>query len=98
MTVFFLVFATFSLAFRQSLVIDSTNTANVYGINILESDKEKVREVISSGALMYDILRARISKVNNASLAEHLSVETPSGEFTREFNITTTPTENAILK
>jgi hypothetical protein len=59
-TVFFLVFASFSLAFRGQLVIDSTNTANIYAINILESDREKVRKVIGSGALMYDILRARI--------------------------------------
>ncbi|MFZ2255347.1 MAG: hypothetical protein WAW59_05000 [Patescibacteria group bacterium] len=59
-TVFFLVFATFSLAFRAQLVIDSTNTANIYAINILESDREKVESVIGSGALMYDILRARI--------------------------------------
>lgn len=59
-TVFFLVFASFSLAFRSQLVIDSTNTANIYAINILESDREKVEAVIGSGALMYDILRARI--------------------------------------
>lgn len=97
-TVFFLVFATFSLAFRAQLVIDSTNTANIYAINILESDREKVESVIGSGALMYDILRARIEWVNSKTLAEHLGQDRPSGEFTREFNITTTELENQILQ
>lgn len=96
-TVFFLVFASFSLAFRSQLVIDSTNTANIYAINILESDREKVKNTISSGALMYDILRARIDRVNGKTLEEHLSTDRASGEFTREFNITTTPLENRIL-
>jgi putative ABC transport system permease protein len=97
-TVFFLVFASFSLAFRSQLVIDSTNTANIYAINILESDREKVEAVIGSGTLMYDILRARIDRVNGRTLAEHLGEERPSGEFTREFNITTTPLENKIIR
>lgn len=98
MTVFFLVFASFSLAFREQLVIDSGSTANIYAINILEQDKEKVEKVIGSGALMYDILRARIDRVNGRTLAEHLGEERPSGEFTREFNITTTPLENQVIR
>lgn len=97
-TVFFLVFASFSLAFRSKLVIDSTNTANIYAINILESDRSRIESVIGTGALMYDILRARILEVNGQSLAQYLGEERPSGEFTREFNITTTPLENAILR
>ncbi len=97
-TVFFLIFVSFSLAFRSKLVIDSTFTANIYAINVLETDKWKVQEKIGSGALMYDILRARISKVNGKSLAEHLKEENPSGEFTREFNITTTSLENKIIR
>lgn len=97
-TVFFLVFASFSLAFRSQLVIDSTGTPNIYAINVLESDKEKVEQVIGSGALMYDILRARVSKINSQTLEEHLGVEHVSGEFTREFNITTTPLENQVLQ
>jgi len=97
-TVFFIVFVSFSFAFRSQLVIDSTNTANIYAINILEQDREKVRSVIGTGALMYDILRARIDRINGKTLAEHLGTERPSAEFTREFNITTTPLENAILR
>lgn len=97
-TVFFLVFASFSLAFREQLVIDSGSTANIYAINILEQDREKVQKVIGSGALMYDILRARIDRINWKTLAEHLGVERPSGEFTREFNLTTTPLENRVIR
>lgn len=97
-TVFFLVFASFSLAFRSKLIIDSTNTANIYAINILESDRREVEKVIGSGALMYDILRARIVGVNGKTLSEYLGEERPSGEFTREFNITTTKLENQILR
>lgn len=97
-TVFFLVFANFSLAFRSQLVIDASKTANIYAINILEQDREKVASIIGSGALMYDILRARIDRINGKTLAEHLGVERPNGEFTREFNITTTAIENKILQ
>lgn len=97
-TVFFLVFAIFSLAFRSKLVIDSGNTANIYAVNILEQDKESIDTVIGSGALMYDILRARIARINGNTLEEHFDVERASGEFTREFNITTTHQKNKILK
>lgn len=97
MTVFFLVFASFSLAFRSKLVIDSTNTANIYAINILESDVEKVRSTLGPSALMYDILRARVVGINGKTLEEHFDTDRVSGEFTREFNITTTPLENDIL-
>jgi putative ABC transport system permease protein len=97
-TVFFLVFGSFSLAFRSKLILDSTTTANIYAINILKSDKEWVEKVIGNGALMYDILRARIEKINGRSLKEHFGWTDPSGEFTREFNITTTPLQNRIIR
>ena len=96
-TVFFLVFATFSLAFRQKLVMDSTDTANIYAINILDTDRAKVEKVIGSGALMYDILRARIQKINGKTLEAHFATEKVSGEFTREFNITISLLKNKIL-
>ncbi len=98
LTVFFFVFASFSLAFRAKLVIDSTNTANIYAINILQKDTESIKKVIGTGALMFDILRARIESINDHSLAEHLGQDRPSPEFTREFNITTSPLENRVLR
>jgi predicted lysophospholipase L1 biosynthesis ABC-type transport system permease subunit len=97
-TVFFVAFASFSLAFRSQLVLDSTSTANIYAINILETDREKVKNTIGSDALMYDILRARITGINGKTLSEHMGTETASGEFTREFNITTSPTNNSIVR
>ncbi len=87
-TSFFVVFLLFSLSFREKLVADTALTANIYAINILESDREKVEKILT-GAEMYSILRARISKINDQSLAEHLNQKNPTGEFTREFNITT---------
>lgn len=50
-----------------------------------------------TGMEIYSILRARVMKVNASTLAEHLDVTEPSREFTREFNITTTPLSNPIL-
>ncbi len=96
-TVFFLVFASFSFAFRSKLIIDSTNTANIYAINILEEDVEEIRKNLGKEALLYDILRARVVKINGNSLEAHFDTDRVSGEFTREFNITTTPLENKIL-
>jgi len=97
-TTFFLVFVMFSLSFRSELAIDATESANMYALNILESDRDKIETILTEKSEMYSILRARISKVNGRTLAEHLETPTPSGEFTREFNITTTPLENKIIK
>ena len=97
-TTFFLVFVMFSLSFRSELSIDATESANMYALNILESDREKIEKILTEKSEMYSILRARISKVNGRTLAEHLETPSPSGEFTREFNITTTPLENRIIE
>ena len=50
-----------------------------------------------SGIEIYSILRARVTAVNGLTLATHLGTPEPSREFTREFNITTTPLSNPIL-
>lgn len=36
--------------------------------------------------------------MNGQSLAEHLGTPKPTGEFTREYNITTSPLENRIIR
>jgi hypothetical protein len=41
------VFLLFSLSFRAKLVLDTSETANIYAINILESDREKVSTYLS---------------------------------------------------
>lgn len=96
-TTFFLIFASFSLAFRSKLTLDTTNSANIYAINILEKDREWIEKVLGKEALFYDILRARILKINGESLEKHFATEKLSGEFTREFNITTSPLNNKVL-
>ncbi len=96
-TTFFVVFILFSLAFRSELTLDVVKNANIFALNILESDREKIEKVLS-GAEMYSILRAKISLINGKTLAEHLATENPSGEFSREFNVTISPLQNKILK
>lgn len=96
-TLFFVVFAFFSLSFRDRLLADTRDTANIYAINILESDRENVEKVLS-GAEMYSIMRVRISAINGKSLKEHLQEENPSREFTREFNVTTDTVDVPIIR
>ncbi len=95
-TTFFLIFILFSLSFRSELSIDTKESANIYALNILETDREKIQK-IASGSEMYSILRARIVGINGKTLSEYLGTDRPSGEFTREFNITDTPLQDTIL-
>jgi predicted lysophospholipase L1 biosynthesis ABC-type transport system permease subunit len=97
-TSFFIIFLLFSLSFREKLSIPVDQTANIYAINILEQDRAKVETYLSGSGEMYSILRARISKINNKTLAEYLGTPKPTGEFTREFNITTSSLSNPIIR
>ncbi len=97
MTVFFVIFGLFSLSFRDRLVQDTTNTANIYAINVLDKDREQLEKVLS-GTTIYSIIRARIHSINNLPLSEHLKRKEPSGEFSREFNITTNDLGLPLIK
>ncbi|MBX9809587.1 hypothetical protein K2X92_04330, partial [Candidatus Gracilibacteria bacterium] len=97
MTIFFVIFGIFSLSFREKLLGDTRDSANVYAINILDSDRSKIDRVLS-GSMMYSIIRARINTINNKTLSEHLDQKNPSGEFTREFNITTNDLDFPIIE
>lgn len=97
-TTFLLVFILFSLSFRSELSMDTNESANIYALNILESDREKIQTILTPRDEFYSILRARISRINGATLSEHLGSDRPSGEFTREFNITDSKLENRILR
>jgi hypothetical protein len=77
MTIFFVIFGIFSLSFREKLLLDSEDSANVYAINILDSDRAKIDPILS-GSMMYSIIRARINTINNKSLADHLEEKNPS--------------------
>ena len=67
-------------------------------INHCQIIREKIEKYLSGSGEMYSVLRARIRSVNGRSLVEHLGTPNPTGEFTREFNITTTPLDNEILE
>jgi putative ABC transport system permease protein len=97
-TVSFIVFLLFSLSFQSRLSVSDDQTANIYAINILEQDRVKIEQYLSGSGDIYSILRARIKSVNGQSLAEHLGTPKPTGEFTREFNITTSPIDTEILR
>lgn len=97
MTIFFVIFGIFSLSFREKLLWDTRDSANVYAINILDSDRTKIDPILS-GSIMYSIIRARINTINNKTLSEHLEQDNPSWEFTREFNITTNQLDFPIIK
>jgi putative ABC transport system permease protein len=94
---FFVLFWLFSLSFRAKLQIDAEHTANIYAINILPADSERITQSMT-GIEIYSILQARVTEINHRSLALHLGTPEPSREFTREFNITTTPLANPILE
>lgn len=97
MTTFFIIFGLFSLSFRDKLVQDTANSANIYAINVLESDRDRLENVLS-GTTMYSIIRARINSINDIPLSAHLNQKEPSGEFSREFNITTNDLGLPIIK
>ena len=46
-TIFFVVFLLFSLSFRSKLVADTAQSANIYAVNVLESDREKITKILS---------------------------------------------------
>lgn len=96
-TSIFFLFSIFSLAFRDRLIFDAKTSPNVFALNILESDRPKVEQTFS-GIPLYSIMRARISSINGVPLGEFLGSWRMSGEFTREFNITTSPLSDTILE
>lgn len=63
MSIVLFIFIIFSLSFRNKLFIDTQNSANIYAINILESDLPKITPILS-GSEMYSIIRARIMSIN----------------------------------
>ncbi|MBP9780219.1 hypothetical protein KBD33_06430, partial [Candidatus Gracilibacteria bacterium] len=87
-TTFLGVFILISSSFYTELTLDLRKSANMFALNVLDKDKEGLQRALPQVEL-YSILRARISRINNKTLEEYFQNETPSGEFTREFNITT---------
>lgn len=97
MSIVLFVFIIFSLSFRNKLYTDTQNSANVYAINILESDLPKINPILSESEI-FSIIRARIVTINWKTLSDHLGQKNPTSEFTREFNITTNELDFPILE
>jgi putative ABC transport system permease protein len=96
-TTFLGVFILISSSFYTELTLDLRKSANMFALNVLDKDKEGIQRALPQIEL-YSILRARISRINNKTLEEHFQNDTPSGEFTREFNITTNILKNRIIQ
>jgi predicted lysophospholipase L1 biosynthesis ABC-type transport system permease subunit len=80
--VFFLLF---SLSFRDR-VSSGAGDISVFAINILPQNVPAIR-TYDPDISLYSVLRARIVRIGTRTLAQHFG-GAPSGEYTREFNIT----------
>jgi len=58
----------------------------VYIVNIPDEDVDKIDEQYKDNA--FSIILARITSINDVSLADHVGERQMSGRFSREFNIT----------
>lgn len=67
----------------------------MFAIYLKAPDADAVRKEFPKSEA-YSVIRARVSKINGKTLSEHLEGE-PSREFTREFNITSSPLPDAVI-
>lgn len=88
--------AIFTLTFRTTLNDTMESNIDSFVINLLPRDYEVLSTWVPK-ADFYSTLRARIVRINDALLVDHLGGGEVSGEFTREFNITDMSTDNAIV-
>ncbi|MFB0965187.1 MAG: hypothetical protein QMC36_05925 [Patescibacteria group bacterium] len=86
-----------SLAFHFSSELQrlSSSGYDVFAINLKEADASAVRKEFPKSE-SYSIIRARISRINGKTLSEHLNGE-PSREFSREFNVTSSPLPDVVI-
>ena len=82
----------FAISFLDIARIENDDE-NYFILNIDSEDRDELRERFSNIEL-YDILLARIQRINDIPLRDFLSTSPRSGEFTREFNLTTNPLPN----
>ena len=101
-SVFFLLSATlsavfiFSLAFRDALKITADSRVNTFVNNLLPKDFDQLSNWIAPEEF-YSTMRARIVTINGISLSEHLKTTEVSREFSREFSITDTLTNDRTI-
>ena len=101
-SIFFLLSATlsavfiFSLAFSDALKITAESRINTFVNNLLPKDFERLSTWIAPEEF-YSTMRARIVTINGITLAEHLKTTEVSREFSREFSVTDTSTNDRIV-
>lgn len=88
-------FASLAFHFTSELERLSTSGYDIFAMNLTEKDAESARSAFPKSE-SYSVIRARISKINGLTLAEHLDGE-PSREFSREFNVTSSKLPEAVI-
>ncbi|MEF2176060.1 MAG: hypothetical protein V3575_06290 [Candidatus Absconditabacteria bacterium] len=93
----FCVITAMSLSFIDRLSISEKDQPNLFIINVRDEDLTKIKE-IDTNARLYDTILGRIVNINSISLNNHLEAsKRESGEFTREFNMTSQSLENSPI-
>lgn len=93
----FIIFATFSNWFIDFLNKTSSGKIDTFVININAEDLGKIEDKLNKDEY-FEIIRARISKINWSNLKDHLGTDFVSWRFSREFSLTTTNLDDWIIK
>ena len=90
---FFLVFA---ISFLDVTRVPQENQT-YFILNIKNIEKDILQDVYDEKIEIYDIILARIVRINNVPIREFIDDSPGRGEFTREFNITTHPLPDNVF-
>ncbi len=91
-------FASFAFHFSEELDRLSSNAVDAFALNLRARDLPAALSVPATKAEPFSILRARIVAVNSVPLAEFFGPSGESREFSREFNLTSSPLPDRIEK
>lgn len=93
----FIIFTTFSNWFIDFLNKTSSAKVDTFVLNVNADDLEKVKSKLDKDEY-FELIRARILKINWESLKDHLGTDFVSGRFSREFPLTTNNIDKDIVK
>lgn len=93
----FIIFSTFSNWFIDFLNKTSEWKIDTFVINLNSDDLEQIKKDFSKDEY-FEIIRARISKINWKKLKDFLETDKVSGRFSREFNVTTRNLDDTIIE
>jgi predicted lysophospholipase L1 biosynthesis ABC-type transport system permease subunit len=93
----FCVIIALSLSFIERLDTSAVDQPNLFILNVRNEDVTKIKD-FDTKARLYDTILGRIVTINNRSLNDHLeATNKESGEFTREFNMTSQSLDNSPI-